>query len=403
MPVGTEFTRGWRVVAGGLLGVGLGLSSLYFYSLGVFIKPIAAEFGWGRGEASLPAFVSATSAALMSIPLGQLVDRVGTLKVAVGSLLLLLLGFVALGTLTTNLVSFLTITAVLSLLASGSSPLPYTRLVVAQFSRKRGLALGIILTGMGLGAVLVPMLLTPYVSRHGWRHGYFVLAGVTTALLPVVWSLLWSTEEPNQTGAVRVPFFTVAKNAAFQRLAAIFVVASMGILGTVVQFIPMLTDWGLSPARAGATAAVIGVSAIVGRVFVGLLLDYWSPVLVTGGLFLLVSAGLLALSLFGVAFATGGATVLGLAVGAESALIAFLVGRYFPKPMYGQIYGALYAAFLFGSAVGPVASGYLQQVSGDYRLSLWAAAGALLVASGLTPWLARVPPIADLRYHVSTG
>jgi len=51
----SELKRGWRVLAGSFLGIGAGVTSLYFYSLGVFIKPLAASFGWGRGEASLGA------------------------------------------------------------------------------------------------------------------------------------------------------------------------------------------------------------------------------------------------------------------------------------------------------------------------------------------------------------
>ncbi len=172
-----EFGRGWRVVAGSLLGISIGVSSLFFYSLGIFIKPIAAEFSWGRGAASLGALVGTASAALVAIPVGRLVDRVGSVPVAMGSLALLALALAALGTWTSNLASFLILIALLSLLTAGSTPLAYTRLVVAAFERARGLALGITLAGTGLGALLVPVCLTPFVARYGWRMGYFALCG----------------------------------------------------------------------------------------------------------------------------------------------------------------------------------------------------------------------------------
>ena len=120
----SELARGWRLVAGSLLGISTGVSSLYFYSLGIFLKPLAEEFGWGRGAASLGALVGTAGAALTAIPVGRVVDRWGSLRVAVGSLLLLALGFVCLGAFTSGLVSFLLITGVLSLFTSGSSPLP---------------------------------------------------------------------------------------------------------------------------------------------------------------------------------------------------------------------------------------------------------------------------------------
>jgi hypothetical protein len=48
----TIWTQG-RLLLGAFLGVSTGISSLYFYSLGPLMKPIAASYGWSRGEASL--------------------------------------------------------------------------------------------------------------------------------------------------------------------------------------------------------------------------------------------------------------------------------------------------------------------------------------------------------------
>jgi cyanate permease len=70
--------------------------------------------------------------------------------------------------------------------------------------------------------------------------------------------------------------------------------------------------------------------------------------------------------------------------------MAFLIGRHFPRVSYGQFYGAIYAVFLMGGAIGPALSGYMQQASGSYRLSLLTAA-ALLATAALLAWrLSRV-------------
>jgi MFS family permease len=390
-----EFARGWRVVAGSLLGISVGVSSIYFYSLGVFIKPLAAEFGWGRGDASLGALVGTAGAAVVAIPVGRLVDRIGSIRVAIGSLLLLAAGFTALGALTSGLISFLAITVLLSLLTAGSSPLPYTRLVVAAFARRRGLALGVVLAGTGLGALLIPMLLLPFVAAHGWRAGYFALGGVVMVSSPIVWALLSRRESaPVLQRPVRLA--ELLGSSAFRLLAGIFFLASFAILGTLVQFVSMLTDWGLAPGKAGATAGLIGLSAIAGRLGVGLLLDRAPPLWVTAGVFVTVACALGLLTVLGAAFAAPGALMLGFGVGAEVDLIAFLVARYFSPVLYGQTYGALYAVFLVGGALGPAASGYLQQETGNYRWSLIGAAALLLLAAAVTlllaRWLRRMSP-----------
>jgi MFS family permease len=370
-----EFAGGWRVLAGSLLGISIGVSSIYFYSLGVFIKPLAAAFHWGRGEASLGALVGTAGAALVAVPVGRLVDRFGSVKVAITSLILLALSFAGLGLFTSGIASFLVLTVLLSLLTAGSSPLPYTRLVVAAFDRRRGMALGVILAGTGLGAILIPALLTPFVATHGWRAGYFALAALIVMLTPILLFLLISAKTSEPVRGERVPISRFVSDPVFRRLALIFFLASVAVLGTVVQFVPMLTDGGMSPAQAGGTAALLGLTSIAGRLVTGFLLDRVPPLLVTGGVF----------GLGGPAFAVVGALIVGLTVGAEVDLMAFLIGRHFPRVSYGQFYGAIYAVFLMGGAIGPALSGYMQQASGSYRLSLLTAA-ALLTTAAFLAW-----------------
>ncbi len=378
----SEWRVGWPLLVGCFLGMSLGVSSLYFYSIGIFIKPLAAQFDWGRGAASAASMLGTVVSALAAIGVGRLADRIGPVRVAMVSLLLLAASFAALGLLTQDLWSFLALTVLLSLLATGSSAIPYGRLIVADFERNRGLALGIALSGSGLGAMLMPPLLTPFVAHHGWRAGYVALATVIVASLPLLWWLLHAarpTAAPVTTNYP--PFREVLCDPAFRWIGVIFFTASIAVFGTIVHFVPMLTDAGLAPGKAGAIAGLIGITAIGGRVLAGWLLDRLPAARVTAGLFVFVAAGLALLAWGGVAFAIPGALIAGFAIGAENDLLAFLVGRYFRRQVYGLAYGALYGAFLIGGAVGPVLSGILFDATASYRTSLLVAAGLLVVAA----------------------
>jgi len=119
-----EFLRGWPVLLGAVTGIAAGLSSLYFYSLGVFIKPLASEFGWSRAEVSLGALVGTLAAAAFSPLAGRAADRFGSLPVAVVSLLARAAGLAAHGRWISGLGSFLIITAMTNAIAIGSSPCP---------------------------------------------------------------------------------------------------------------------------------------------------------------------------------------------------------------------------------------------------------------------------------------
>ena len=74
----SEFARGWPLLLGAGLGIAAGLSSLYFYAVGIFIKPLAAEFGWSPGQASIGVLLGRLGAAAASPVIGRLVDRFGT-------------------------------------------------------------------------------------------------------------------------------------------------------------------------------------------------------------------------------------------------------------------------------------------------------------------------------------
>ncbi|MDB5576399.1 MAG: major facilitator superfamily 1 [Bradyrhizobium sp.] len=388
-----EFARGWRIVTAGTIGIAAGASSLFFYSQGVFLKPLAEAYGWTRGEASLGSLVGTACAALMSIPMGRLVDRIGSSRVAVGSLIALALSFAAMGAFIGDLTTFLVLTGMLSLATSGSSPLPYTRLIIGTFERRRGLAVGIALAGTGLGAILAPAVLTPLVAVQGWRTGYYVLAGIALVACVTVGLMLRGGESAS-VRATPAPLRSIVGDPAFLAIGVPILLGSAAVLGSVVHFVPLLTDGGLAPAKAGATAAVIGLSAIVGRLLVGVLLDRIAPAAVAIGLFALAATGAIMLALNGVAYALPAALVLGLSVGAEGNLIAVLTGRHFAAARYGQAYGALYALFLVGGALGPTVIGFLFDSATGYRTAMYVAAGALAIASLAACRLIRLAPVS---------
>lgn len=387
-----EFLRGWPVLLGSVTGIAAGLSSIYFYSLGIFIKPLAAEFDWSRGEASLGALFGTLAAAAFSPLAGRAADRFGSLAVAVVSLLALAAGLAAHGWWIAGLGSFLVVTVITNAIAIGSSPLPYTRLIAARFIRHRGLALGLALAGTGIGAMLIPALLTPYVATHGWRQGYLALAITALVTVPVVGLLLARAREQVGTAPARLPLRQLAGHRGFVPLGLIFFLSAIAVLGTVVQFVPMLSDAGLAPAQAGKIAGLIGLSAMVGRLLIGFMLDRMRSQLVTAGVLAIAAGGMLLMAAGGTAMAVPGALVLGFAIGAEVDLLAFHTARYFPSKVFGQANGTLYGLFLIGGGIGPVLGGALFDWSGSYQAALVMAAILLAVTSviGL-----RLPPSVE--------
>ena len=168
------------------------------------------------------------------------------------------------------------------------------------------------------------------------------------------------------------------RTVLFWKVAGIFFLVAVAVLGLVPAFIPLLQDAGMTATQAGGLAAILGVSVMVGRLLVGFLIDRIFAPYLTSFVFALVGLGCLALALGGVDYAVAAAIALGFAVGAEVDLIGYYTARYFGLAHYGAIYGLQYSIFILGAGVSPILIGHIWDVTGNYDFGLMLAAALML-------------------------
>jgi MFS family permease len=387
-----EFRKSWPSLLAALLGTSLGIAALFFYSLGVFIKPLQAAFGWSRAEVSLVPLVAILCSAVLSPIVGGLADRFGPRRVGALSLLGLSVGFFLLSLTGGAFSLFLASTCVLAILGAGSSPVVFSRLVTLWFDRTRGLALGIAASGAGIAGIAVPRLLPGFVATHGFRAGYGLLAVLPLLALPAV--LVLARDGSTRQKATPVTGCTPAQARAqprFWRMGLAFFLVALAGGGFIVHFIPMLSDAGFTPAQAGATAAFTGFAIIAGRLGTGAAVDRFFGPTVAAILFAVSACGCVLLALGGAGWGAVAAVLVGFSFGAEVDLVAFLAARYFGLRSIGAVFGMLYACFTAGVAAGPLLAGILHDVTGSYSASLLVQAACLLVAAVLAGTLGRYP------------
>ena len=265
-----------------------------------------------------------------------------------------------------------------------STALAFTRAVNAFFVKYRGLALGISLTSAGFMAYLMPRFMTPFVAENGWRAGYVVMFLIVMASLPIVYLLI--RDAPDDDGSddagsaqmqAGLTLGDALRTVLFWKVAGIFFLVAVAVLGLVPAFIPLLQDAGMTATEAGGLAAILGVSVMVGRLLVGFLIDrIFAPYLTT--FVFALGLGCLALALGGVDYAVAAAIALGFAVGAEVDLIGYYTARYFGLAHYGAIYGLQYSIFILGAGVSPILIGHIWDVTGNYDFGLILAAALML-------------------------
>lgn len=376
-----EMATGWRLVLTGFLGLALGTTGIFFYTQGIFIKPLQAEFGWTRAQvAAMPTIFGLTLA--VSYPLmGLLLDRFGTRRVVSTSILCLSVGFFALSRMNGSLPLYIAIVLFIALCGSGTAT-GYVRLVGSGFTRARGLALGLAMTGTGLVAMITPAILGAYLQDHGWRAAYQALGMAAIVALPFV--LVFATDAAQgPRGPSSLPGVTLrqaVRSRRFWLLGGGFAMGGAAVSGMLPHFVPMLQDAGMQPGEAGALAGAIGFAIIASRLLTGVLCDYFFAPRVAATVLSLSALGCLGLLLVGPGFAIPAALLIGLGLGAEIDLAGYMSARYFGLRAYGSILGTQFGLFGLGSGVGAMAFGIMFDRFGDYRVAL-ATAAALLAGS----------------------
>lgn len=394
-----EFAARWPVLAGAILGIGIGIIALPSPAIGVFLRDLQAEFGWSRTEISLGPTILIAGLAIASPLLGWAADRVSAAWITGVSLAALAGWLFLFSRLGPNLNLYYLSFAAMAVTACGAATLVYARAISANFIRGRGLALGVAMSGNGLTGIFLPMLLAPYAASAGWRQGFVALAALAALATPVVAGLMSRSRSraaipAADAEAPGVPLRDALRDPVFRTMAVTFALIPLGASGMHLHLLAFLADEGVPPAKAGAIAGLGGVALIAGRVLTGWLIDRAFAPRIAAAMMAISAACMAAMGLFGASAGWLGAVAVGLSIGAELDLIGYLVARYFGLRAYGRIYGLLYAAVLVGSALSPVAYGAVVDLTGAYVVAMLGGAALLATAAILFLTLRRFP-VAD--------
>ncbi|MCH9694555.1 MAG: MFS transporter [Gammaproteobacteria bacterium] len=399
MSVVQEFREGGRALLGSMIGAGCGLSSISFYTHGVFAVAVSSDTGWSRGDVQLGVTIMILMAIVTAPIAGLLVDRFGARRVALVSMPLYGLTLASLSLTGDHLGLYYTGWAVMSVLGAGTLPVTWTRVVTGWFDQNRGVALGITLAGTGVAATLGPSYVTSLIGAYGWRAAYLLLAGTILLISIPALTLLFREKQADSASVARKSSEAVpmVMGYRFWVIGIALVLAAAGIAGLITNSVSLLTDRGLTIADAARYAGLIGISVVVGRLVVGVLLDrIWAPLVAA---VFLAAPAIAALILSGASVSTlylsAAMIITGLAAGAELDLLAYLVSRYFGLRRYGTYYGALYIFFSIGAGLAPVSFGLVYDYFGSYTPILNIVAGMSVLGAALMLTLGKYPDLND--------
>jgi len=408
------FFYGWVVVAVAFVTMGIGVNARTAFSL--LFPPILDEFGWERGvTAGAFSFGFLVSAAL-SPALGRLMDRRGpVLVMEIG------VAMMAAGLLLATLVQEpWQLYATLGVLVGGGSVcLGYTGQALflpSWFIRRRGLAMSIAFSGVGVGSILLLPWLQALIAQSGWRAACSTLAIlVLVALVPL--NLLLK-RRPEELGLApdgdRLSFgganggrgdnvvdpawvaidWTLARalrTARFWWIALGYFCALYAWYAVQVHQTKYLREIGFSDSEAGWALGFVSLAGIPGQIALGHLSDRigreW--VWTIGNLGFALCYLTLLLLPYAPTLAVLYLMVLlqGLLGYGLTSVIGAIPAEIFQGRNYGTIFGTLMLASIFGGALGPWLTGALHDATGSYALA-FAIAVCCAAVSALAIWLA---------------
>ena len=367
----SEPLYGWVVVFAAALLSGLGLGGLA--SLAVFLKPLAAEFGWSRGNVSMAYMIGSISTAVVGVCFGRIADLHGVRALAWIGAGVFGYCFVALS-FQTSLWHLYAVFALFGGLGVSTTLVPLTSAVSHWFTANRGLAVGIATAGAAVGQATVPFIAGLLIVAFGWRTAFLYLGMWFLAIGAAAAALVRDREASDEFSGddERV----VLRSSFVGRLPprhAITWVSTAAIFCCICMVIPLVhvaalaNDRGIDPEQAAGIMMTMVLSGAAGRFIAGKISD------LTGALptYMFVSLLQTAAVLWFTQVSTNAGfylvgVIFGLSFGGVMTSFLLTIRSLLPAEMAGRGMAIVILFGWIGMGTGAYAGGLLFDVTGDY-------------------------------------
>ncbi|MGV3770748.1 MAG: MFS transporter, partial [Sphingobium phenoxybenzoativorans] len=281
---------------------------------------------------------------------------------------------------------------VMGIAGAAACPMPYAVAICGFFDQRRGLALGIMMLGAGLGAMLSPQLSAYLLNAFGWRTALLLIAAI--AAVPILGIIVWLRNPPHtatgETSAQGGPAQSYLRSREFYLIAGAVAGNSVAAVGIMTSIVPLAADRGISMAEAATMLSVAGAAAFAGRLIVGWLFDKLFAPYVGATVFILAAIGALLIAWGGGGLTSYiGAGLVGTCLGAEADFVSFMVSRYFSTALFSRVVGAMWVPWPWGGGIGAYLAGLSYDWTGSY-VNAFIGFVALLILSAVL--LLRMPP-----------
>lgn len=400
----SEWKSGWPIVVASMAG--FSFFSVLLSATGLFIEPLEREFGWDRATLSVGPAIATAVTALLSPFYGALIDRFGSRRLGLPGVAVTMAATCMFAFASGSKTQWVLMWLIFGFILTSIKSTIWTTAVAGAFSRGRGLALGLAVTGPAIAQTVVPPLGNFLIESFGWRAAY-VWFGLGWGGLTLLLCWLFLTDahdrKAKEARAGKAPSPVVVlpgltrhaalRSVALWQVAISSFIVMMMTIGLSMHLFPILTEAGVPRGQAAWLLSLGGIAGIIGKLVTGALLDRFSPNW-TGSLTMGVTAVTFAVLIWWLDSMTALVFALiinGYAAGSKTQITAFLIAGYAGLRNFGMIYGVVSALVALASGLGPWIAGKVYDVAGNYEPFLWVGAIACALGGALLMLLPTMP------------
>jgi predicted MFS family arabinose efflux permease len=288
--------------------------------------------------------------------------------------------------------------------------IPVPTATVARWFQNRsrgGIALGVTMAGVGMGAIVFAPLFTRLILSLGWRSSFLIAGAMYFAIVSAAAMLLKpsglsaplrSRVGDSATAVTAVSRSRLLRAPQFVQVVAIMVVTTLSFQTLTVHLVPHAVDTGISQIAAAGALGFAGACSVPGRLGSGFLSERlgWGRTLMLSQAGMAV--GMLALPFVSrepALFAVVG--LYGLCQGIRAVSVIGVLGRVFGMRAVGELTGVMIAAAHGAGALGPYFAGFIYDRSGSYTASFLSLGIAILIGAILSLRLDVEPQTGSAR------
>jgi len=392
------------VAVAATVGNMIGVTAAILATFGVFLVPIATEFGWPRASVSGVLGLIAVVSALLIPFVGRAMDLFGSRRILIGGNVLLATSIALLSRSSGSMLQFYLLFALIGVAGSLVGTAMFCKVVSNWFDARRGLMLGVTAGGgNGIGATVMPIVAGLLVAAYGWRVAYLGIAAIVLLVgFPTLFLLLRDAPPRIEAPRAELDGLTLREAAhtrAFWLMLFAIAAGAGGMTAVFTHVVPMLTDHGFGLGAATGVVATFALVTAAWQIVTGGLLDRLRTPRLIVPMYGAAIVGLLLLEFgHGTASAMAAGALLGIGMGAEYAALAYFISRYFGLKHFGSIVGALYSVVILAQGFTPGLMDMSFDRTGSYAMATIVIAVALGVGMLLLSFL---PPLEVQKARAS--